>query len=139
MEDNELLNAQVQARRMYNLLSEVLDISGQLSEAVDRDDQVSIRMLLNMRMEPLEKLQHARRKLEIQCDALPEEDGLRLASLLNGSPAQSQAEEGLVAQMNSNTRLLRQLVEMDERINRKLTRGRSFYTSERKANNAAAR
>jgi hypothetical protein len=129
MESATLLNAQVQAKRMYGLLNEVLDVTHQLTEAVDRDDKVSIEMLLHMRAEPLEKLQHLRRSMELECNALSQEDGQRMVELLNGAAAKVQEETGLANQVGANARLLRQVVEIDERINRKLTRDKSVYKS----------
>jgi hypothetical protein len=129
MDSATLLNAQVQAKRMYGLLNEVLDVTHQLTEAVDRDDKVSIEMLLHMRAEPLEKLQHLRRSMELECNALSQEDGQRMVELLNGAAAKVQEETGLANQVGANARLLRQVVEIDERINRKLTRDKSVYKS----------
>ena len=41
MEQDDLMKALVQVKRIGNLLNEVLDISQQLAEALDRNDQVS--------------------------------------------------------------------------------------------------
>ena len=56
METSALMDAHVQAKRIYNLLNEVMDLSRQMAEAMDRDDQVAIRMLVSMREEPVRKL-----------------------------------------------------------------------------------
>ena len=84
MEASILLDAHVQAKRIYNLLNEVMDVSRQMAEAVDRDDQVAIQMLVSMREEPVRKLQRARRALEEQRNALEPETAQRLSRLLNG-------------------------------------------------------
>ena len=55
MTAQQLLDAQVQEKRRYALLSELFDLTKQLAEAVDRDDEIATRMLLSMREEPLEK------------------------------------------------------------------------------------
>ena len=127
MERSDLLDAQVQTKKIYNLLTEVLDLSGQLAEALDREDQVAVRMLLAMRGEPVNKLRMVRLALEQQRDALGEEDGVRLARLLNGEPAQEEAEVPLADQVAANTRLLKQVLELDQRLNRKVTREKSVY------------
>ncbi|MFQ7400872.1 MAG: hypothetical protein ACLRNW_24280 [Neglectibacter sp.] len=49
---------------MYTLLNEAFDISKQLAEAIERGDQVAIRILLSMRREPLENLRKVRHALE---------------------------------------------------------------------------
>ena len=64
MEASTLLDAHVQAKRIYNLLNEVMDVSRQMAEAMDRDDQVAIQMLVSMREEPVHRLRQARRALK---------------------------------------------------------------------------
>ena len=125
MEASTLLDAHVQAKRIYSLLNEVMDISRQMAEAVDRDDQVAIQMLVSM--EPVHKLRQARRALKEQRDALEPESALRLSQLLNGEGAETEAEAPLAAQIGANRRLLEQLLELDRVLNRKVTREESIY------------
>ena len=127
MEALTLLDAHVQAKRIYSLLNEVMDISRQMAEAVDRDDQVAIQMLVSMREEPVHKLRQARRALKEQRDALEPESALRLSQLLNGEGAETEAEAPLAAQLGANRRLLEQLLELDRVLNRKVTREESIY------------
>ena len=109
MEALELQKALSLEKRMYALLNEAFDISKQLAEAIERGDQVTIRILLSMRREPLESLRRIRRALEEQRDALAPE------------------EERLAEQVAVNGRLLRQLVELDRILNRKLGGKKSLY------------
>ena len=127
MEASTLLDAHVQAKRIYNLLNEVMDVSRQMAEAMDRDDQVAIQMLVSMREEPVHRLRQARRALEEQRDALEPEEALRLTQLLNGEEAKTEAEAPLAAQIGANRRLLEQVLELDRVLNRKLTREESIY------------
>ena len=127
MEALTLLDAHVQAKRIYSLLNEVMDISRQMAEAVDWDDQVAIQMLVSMREEPVHKLRQARRALKEQRDALEPESALRLSQLLNGEGAETEAEAPLAAQIGANRRLLEQLLELDRVLNRKVTREESIY------------
>ena len=127
MEASILLDAHVQAKRIYNLLNEVMDVSRQMAEAVDRDDQVAIQMLVSMREEPVHRLRQARRALKEQRDALEPEEALRLTQLLNGEEAKTEAEAPLAAQIGANRRLLEQVLELDRVLNRKLTREKSIY------------
>ncbi len=124
MEASTLLDAHVQAKRIYNLLNEVMDVSRQMAEAMDRDDQVAIQMLVSMREEPVHRLRQARRALR---DALEPEAALRLTQLLNGEEAETEAEAPLAAQIGANRRLLEQVLELDRVLNRKLTREKSIY------------
>lgn len=127
MDASVLMDAHVQAKRIYNLLGEVMDISRQLAEAVDRDDQIAVQMLVAMREEPVEKLQLCQRALKEQGETLPPEKAERLSRLLNGAEAENEAEEPLAAQVGSNRRLLEQVLELDRVLNRKLTREKSIY------------
>lgn len=127
MDASVLMDAHVQTKRIYNLLGEVMDISRQLAEAIDRDDHVTIQMLVAMREEPVKKLQLCQRALKEQGEALPPEKAERLSRLLNGAAAENEAEGPLAAQVGSNRRLLEQVLELDKILNRKLTREKSVY------------
>lgn len=127
MDASTLLDAQVQTKRIYGLLNEAMELSRQMAEAVDRDDQVAIQMLVSMREEPVRKLRQARQALEEQRDALEPETARRLSQLLNGEAAETEAEAPLAAQVGTNRRLLEQLLDLDRVLNRKLTREESIY------------
>lgn len=127
MEQDVILKAHVQVKRIYSLLAEVLDLSKQLTEALDRNDQVTVRMLVSMRREPINKLRLARAVLEEQKMELPAEDGKRLAELLNGESAREEAEQALAAQVQMNRRLLQQVLELDKTLSLKVAREKSFY------------
>lgn len=122
-----MLDALVQVKRMGNLLSEVQDLSRQLAEAIDRDDRVSVEMLVGMRREPIEKLTDAEEVLAEQAAALPPEEGARLLALLEGAPAREEAEQALAGLVGSNRRRLEQVLALDKAVNRKLAREKSAY------------
>ena len=122
-----LLDAQVQLRRIYNLLSEVMSLTGELAGAIDRDDKVAIRMLITMRAEPISKIRLAQRALREQLRGLTEEEGARLVALLDGAAPEEEAEKPLAAQVGTNRRLLDQVIAADQRVNRRLTREKSVY------------
>ena len=84
----QLLDAQVQEKRRYALLSELFDLTKQLAEAVDRSDEVTIQMLLSMREGPLAQMRQVEENLTRQRSSLSEEDGRRLEELLSGAPDQ---------------------------------------------------
>lgn len=127
MEASALLDAHVQLKRLYTSMNEAMDITRQLAEAVDRDDQVAIHMLVAMRQEPVDKMSQAKRTLEMQRDALPEGDRVHLEALLKGGPPEDAGEEAFVKQVGMNDRLLKQLADLDRVLNRKLTRDKSIY------------
>ena len=123
----QLLDAQVQEKRRYALLSELFDLTKQLAEAVDRNDEVTIQMLLSMREGPLAQMRQVEENLTRQRASLSEEDGRRLEELLSGAQAQRQEENALSGPVGTNRRLLGQLVELDKRVNQKVTREKSVY------------
>lgn len=127
MTETALLDAHVQVKRMYSALAETMDATQQLAEAVDRNDQVAIQLLVTMREEPVEKLRKSRQALDQQRQALGEGDGLRLTRLLAGEPAESPEEEPLANQVAVNLRLWQQLRDLDKVLNRKLAREKSIY------------
>lgn len=127
MEQKAMLDALVQVKRMGGLLNEVQDLSRQLAEAIDRDDRVSVEMLVNMRREPIDKLVDAEDVLADQAASLPPEDGARLSRLLAGAPAQGPDEKLLAELVGSNRRRLEQIVALDKILNRKLARENSVY------------
>lgn len=122
-----LLNAHVQLKRAYTALNEALDLTRQLAEAVDRDDQLTVQMLVSMRQEPTDKLFRANQALDQQRRDLSEADAGRLSALLKGAAAETEEEEPLVSQVGLNQRTLKQLVDLDRVVTRKLTREKSIY------------
>jgi hypothetical protein len=127
MKQEMLLDALVQAKRMAGLLNEVLDYSQQLGEALNRNDQVSMRLVLSMREEPIAKLKLADRALMRQRDAMPEgEEKKRFISLLNGEPSDDPQENMLATRMEANKKLLARVVEIDKVLNRKIAREKSI-------------
>lgn len=122
-----LLETLVQEKRMYTLLNEVMDVTTQLTQAVDRDDQVTLTILFGMRGDSVAKLQNVRKALEDQRDSLNPIDRARLAELLNGEPAIEDEEKALANQVSTNNRLLSRIIELDERVSRKLANENSIY------------
>lgn len=125
------MDALVQMKRTGNLLNELWDLTQQLGESIDRNDQVSTQMLIAMREEPLSKLQAADQALREQLEALPEpEDVQQLAAMLNGGqpadPAQ-RTQQMLCEQVASNKRRLAQIIERDKMLNQRLGREKSAY------------
>ncbi len=127
MEQDRLAKALVQSKRMGNLLNEVLDLSQQMAEALDRDDQVAVEMLIAMRQEPIGKLEEVKRALEEQAGALEPEEALRLSLLLNGAEPEEPEEQALAVQVAVNSRRLKRVLELDRVLNPKVTRGKSIY------------
>lgn len=127
METSALLDAHVQLKRAYTALNEALDLTRQMAEAADRNDEVVAQMLVSMRQEPTDKLVMVQQALEQQRQALPEDDGARLAALLKGAAARTPEEAPLVNQVGQNRRVLKQLVDLDRAVSLKLAGEKSIY------------
>lgn len=131
MTEKAVMDALVQMKRTGNLLNELEDLTQQLGQSIDRNDQVSAAMLVAMREEPLAKLQAADQALREQLEALPDRDEARqLAGMLNGGPAEdpaNQTQQQLVNQVATNNRRLKQVQELDRMLNQRLAREESAY------------
>ena len=128
MGQKTLMDALVQMKRTGNLLNEVLDLTQQLGEAIDRNDEVSMQMLIAMREDPMNKLQAADQAVRDQLSLLTDpEEYAQLSRLLNGEPAESGEEQALAQQVASNRRRLQQVIELDRRLNQRLAREKSIY------------
>ena len=131
MEEKTVMDALVQMKRTGNLLNELLDLTRQLGEPIDRNDQVSTQMLIAMREEPLGKLQAADKALREQMEALDDrEEAGQLAAILNGGGAGDDAGrtvEMLCDQVALNRRRLKQVTDLDRVLNQRIARGKSAY------------
>ena len=131
MTEKAVMDALVQMKRTGNLLNELEDLTQQLGQSIDRNDQVSTAMLVAMREEPLAKLQAADQALREQLEALPDRDEAKqLAAMLNGGPAAdpaNQTQQMLASQVAANNRRLKQVQELDRRLNQRLAREESAY------------
>lgn len=127
MESSALLDIHVQLKRIYTALNETYDLTRQLAEAVDRNDQVTVQMLVAMRQEPVEKLRRGEQALGQLKAALPPEALDHMEELLKGSGTPAPEEAALANQAAINRRLLKQLVDLDRIVNRKVTREKSIY------------
>ena len=127
MESSALMNIHVQLKRIYTALNETYDLTRQLAEAVDRNDQVTVQMLVAMRQEPVEKLRRGQQVLDQLKAALPQEAQGPMEALLKGSGTPALEEAALANQAAINQRLLKQLVDLDRIVNRKVTREKSIY------------
>lgn len=131
MTKSEWLDLTVLERKKYNLLSEVMDVSRQMGEALDRNDDVSVRMLVAMRQEPILRLEEVRQAVAARLEGLSPEDRERAGALREGAGPQGAEEEAYCAQAGSARRLLERVLELDRRLSRRLAGDNSFYTREK--------
>ena len=131
MTEKTVMDALVQMKRTGNLLNEVEDLTHQIGQSIDRNDQVSLQMLIAMREEPLGKLQAADQAIRDQLELLTDKlEAAQLASMLNGGPPADpgvRAQQLLCEQVASNNRRLKQIIELDRQLSQRL--GREDSTS----------
>ena len=127
MDDKMLLDLQVLERKKYNLLNDVMDLSQQLATAMDRNDQVSVRMLVAMRQDPLTQLEEVKHNLSRRLLEFSPDDQDLAHRLLQGEAGSSPREQAVADQSNVNRRLLERIIELDRRLNSRLGGSDSYY------------
>ena len=131
MTEKTVMDALVQMKRTGNLLNEMEDLTKQMGEVIDRNDQVSLEMLIAMREEPLSKLQEADRAVRDQLELLTDRlEAAQLASMLGGGPPadpDARVQRQLCDQVASNNRRLKRIIELDRQLNERLARESSAY------------
>ena len=124
-----LCELQNRRRRQLILLNEVLDLSTQMLQGMERNDQVSVKILLSMRQDPILKLQEIENGIRSYLLLLPEEDAIRAHELLRGAPSEESGEEALCAQTAQFRRLLENAIKLDKRLSLGLSGKSSFYNN----------
>lgn len=129
MQQEKMEEILILTRRIGNLFNEVLDITMQLAEAIDRRDEVSVGLIIAMRAEPIDKLAIADYALREHLHELDEQDAQQIRAILNGDEACATAplEKILANQAGINLRTHRRLMELDKILNRKLAQEKSIY------------
>lgn len=119
----------IKKKQQYVKLIELSDITKQLADAVDRKDEVSVKIMLSMRQAPLLELMETETWIKDELQALPEEEAIRMGEILAGAKASSPEETALCDKISQNKRLLGSISEMDRRISEKIDKRRSFYNT----------
>lgn len=127
MTKNDWLDLTVLERQKYNHLSELMDLTRQLGEAIDRGDEVSVRILVSMRNDPLVGLEELKKATRLRTEALSREERERVEELNSGASPEDENETLYVNQAGSARRLWERVVELDQRLNRRMAGDDSFY------------
>ena len=121
------LELTVLEKKKYNYLIEIEDLTKQLGQSLDRNDQVSTRMLVAMRQDPLRQLEEIDKGERIRLSALSEAEQERVRALRQGDPPRDADETVFLTQAGKTRRLLEQVVELDRRISLRMAGEHSFY------------
>lgn len=127
MNASDWLDLTVLERKKYNYLNETLDLTQQIGSALDHNDQISLKMLLAMRQEPIMYLEELKQTIQARRQDLPPEDQERMQALLSGASPRTQEENTFVQQAATVIRLLQRVIELDRAVNLRLTGSSSVY------------
>ena len=127
MTKSDWLDLTVLERQKYNHLSELMDLTRQLGEAIDRGDEVSVRILVSMRNDPLVGLEELKKATQLRTEALSREERERVEELNSGASPEDENEILYVNQAGSARRLWERVVELDQRLNLRMAGDDSFY------------
>lgn len=115
-------------RKVLRKLNEALGITRELAEAVEREDQVSVRLLLSSRQMPLLELQELDAAMDLKrCELSGADEAAFDRLVTRRGAAEDPAEQELADQLARNRRVLEQLTQLDRRVSEKLCRERSIY------------
>lgn len=129
MEDKILQELLVQQKKKYIQLTEVLNVTVQMADAVERDDNVSMSLLIAMRQEPLLVIDEIQQVVGERLESLPAGTAAHLRALMTGRGLEKAApeEQMLDEQCQMNFRLLDRIVMIDKRLNKKVGKEQSYY------------
>ena len=127
MNASDWLDLTVLERKKYNYLNETLDLTQQIGSALDHNDQISLKMLLAMRQEPIMYLEELKQTIQARRQDLPPEDQERVQALLSGASPRTQEERTFIQQAATVVRLLQRVMELDRAVNLRLTGSSSIY------------
>lgn len=115
----------VQLRKRYTALTETLDLTMQMGEALDRNDRTSFSMLLAMRQEPVLRMQELDGNIRRIVESDAPDIEARWRALVRGDNPQNADEQMIVNQMQQNKRVIERLVPIDSRISQVLSERKS--------------
>lgn len=119
-------------KQMYLALSEVLDLTRELLDSLQRQDQVSVRLNLSLRQESVDQLNACRDALKRQVASLPPREQAALRGLLNGeSSGDSPSARALAQQVERNQALWTRVVQADQSVSRRMGGEHSYYQRQR--------
>lgn len=111
-------------KQMGKLLDETLRLTRELKDAVERNDQVSMKLVLADRAEALERLQMAAQLVQELPDSVEDAaEQERIAALLRGTGAQTDEERVIAERALAHRRVYEQILELDRRLHASMRRG----------------
>lgn len=129
MDSHVIAAALATERKCYAALTEVMELTQDLSDAVQRQDQVTVQMFLSMRQEPINQLKEYRSLQRKRCASLPEEESAALWKVLTGKGADGTGQlQDLEKVVGQNQSLLERIQQADRQVSVRLGGKKSFYS-----------
>lgn len=119
-------------KKQFLKFNEILSVTEQMVESMERNDRFSVSMLLTMREDPVRQAQEIQDQIGDYLLQMPEEDAIRANELLTGAENGQGMESALSNQVAQNRRLLDRIIHLDQFISQRLGGNRSFYATFRK-------
>ncbi|MBP1758660.1 MAG: hypothetical protein H6Q61_909 [Firmicutes bacterium] len=117
-------------RKLYAQISETIDLTQNLLDSVERNDQVAVHMLLSMRQRPILEMEEVQSYISLKRIDLNHQDAQRFDALLSGALPENRDELPLTKQLSMNQRFLERLTELDRLVSHKLCGDRSYYQNQ---------
>lgn len=127
MNTSQWMDLTVLERKKYNYLCEVLDLTQQLGQSIDRNDPVSMRMLVSMRQDPILALDELNHSIQQRKAEFSPQEQERISALLSGAPPDNSAETAFCNQAGLARRQLERVLELDRRISLRMAGDESYY------------
>ena len=127
MNASQWMDLTVLERKKYNYLCEVLDLTQQLGQSMDRNDPVSMRILVAMRQDPILALDELNRSIQQRKQEFSPQEQERISALLSGAQPDNDAETAFCNQAGLARRQLERVLELDRRINLRVAGKDSIY------------
>lgn len=127
MNASQWMDLTVLERKKYNYLCEVLDLTQQLGQSLDRNDPVSLKILISMRQEPIQSLEELNRSIQQRKEEFSPGEQKRISELISGATPADGPETAFFNQASLARRQLERVLELDRRINLRLAGEHSFY------------
>lgn len=127
MNASQWMDLTVLERKKYNYLCEVLDLTQQLGQSLDRNDPVSSKMLVSLRQEPIQSLDELNRSILQRKEEFSPEEQTRISELISGAAPADGPETAFCNQVNLARRQLERVLELDRRISLRLAGEQSYY------------
>jgi len=121
----------INVRKKYNKISELLDLTKQMADSLQRNDMISFEVLLNMRTDVILDIEDISNKTQSILQALEPNLAEKIRLLLYKKDLSHEnltsTEQKIRDIVSESARLTQRLVLQDEIINKKISGKDSFY------------